>query len=363
MSFFGTVAGVEETIQLPAVSSLDPREQLEWEKELIGLYVSDHPLSRYLPLLKNKVTHYSSDLGEASANEKVTVAGLVTKMRTLTTKTGKPMAFATIEDLQGAIELVIFPNTWTKFGSQIHADGLVIADGKVDAASSDPKVLVDGIKALSDDTLEKIDLLTRASEQSTSTYNVTGTSRPIAETMEANSDIAGFELPPPPEPDDWHLMPPPTDSFRDSAPVSSMPIGTAVAVESSAPVATVATETLTLEKPAANNSPLGEMPPMIVSPREAKPSVRGAKVQTKMMTIVLRCSSDKERDIRRLKHVHGLLRANPGADHFCLMIYENGFRHFLDFPNDTTGVTPELIGRLVELVGAENVIVEDVRIK
>jgi DNA polymerase-3 subunit alpha len=363
MSFFGTVAGVEETIQLPAVSSLDPREQLEWEKELIGLYVSDHPLSRYLPLLKNKVTHYSSDLGEAAPTDKVTVAGLVTKMRTLTTKTGKPMAFATIEDLQGAIELVIFPNTWTKFGSQIHADGLVIAEGKVDPASSDPKVLVDGIKALNDDELEKIDMLNRAAEQSTSAYGTVETNHSIDESMEENNYVAGSELLPPPEPDDWHLMPPPMDSFRDSIPLSAASVSTAIAMETSAPVAALATETLTMEKPAVNPSPRGEMPPMIVSPREMKPSARGAKIQTKMITIVLRCTSDKERDVRQLKHIHGLLRANPGVDHFCLMIYENGFRHFLDFPNDTTGVTPELIGRLVELVGAENVIVEDVRIK
>ena len=69
MSFFGTVSGVEESLSLPTVSSLDPREQLEWEKELIGLYVSDHPLSPYLPLLRMKITHFSSELGDASAND------------------------------------------------------------------------------------------------------------------------------------------------------------------------------------------------------------------------------------------------------------------------------------------------------
>jgi DNA polymerase-3 subunit alpha len=363
MSFFGTVAGVEESIQLPPVTDLDPREQLEWEKELIGLYVSDHPVSRYAPLFQNKVTHYSGDLGETSPNEKVTVAGMVTKMRTLTTKTGKPMAFATIEDLQGAIELVIFPNTWTKFNSQIHSDAMVVVDGKVDATSADPKILVDSIKTLTEEDLAKVDPTT-ISESKPPVYQAKPTETMVEAPHQDFDESTSGEVPPPPdEPDDWHLMPPPMDSasVQTAAAVLTAPLATAV-MEMQQPAAQ-AVDTMTLEKPAATATIIGELPPMIVSPVTVQMKRSRNQVQTQMVTVVIKATGEKERDIRRLKRVHGLLRANPGSDHFCLMIHENGSRHFLDFPNDTTGVNPDLIDKLVELVGSENVQVENVRLQ
>jgi hypothetical protein len=105
------------------------------------------------------------------------------------------------------------------------------------------------------------------------------------------------------------------------------------------------------------------MPPLIVAPRIAESRLRNPNAETRMVTVVLMATGEKERDVRRLKRVHGLLRANPGSDHFCLMIHENGSRHFLDFPNDTTGVNPDLLNKLVELVGSENVQVEDLRLR
>ncbi len=114
LSIFGSAEGVEEKIMLPSMGSTDSREQLAWEKELLGLYVSDHPLKIYLPVLDNKVSHYSAQLGEAGKGEKLTVAGLVTNVRSIRTKEGKPMGFITLEDIQGIIELVVFPENLGK---------------------------------------------------------------------------------------------------------------------------------------------------------------------------------------------------------------------------------------------------------
>ncbi len=154
MSFFGTISGVEEEIHLPITQSLDPREQLEWEKELIGLYVSDHPMTPYLAMLRGRITHSSAELSEAANKDKVVVAGLVTRMRTLTTKNGKGMAFATIEDIQGAIELVLFPKTWERFAPFVRQDNVILVEGKVDAEGGDPKVLVDLIQPLTANDLQ-----------------------------------------------------------------------------------------------------------------------------------------------------------------------------------------------------------------
>jgi len=366
MTFFGTVAGVEETIALPFVSTPDPRELLEWEKELIGLYVSDHPLSPYLPLLSQKVTHLSGELGDASPTDKVTVAGMVTKMRTLTTKTGKPMAFATIEDQQGAIELVIFPKTWEKCSRCLHTEGIVIAEGKVDPQSSDPKVLVDKLSEIHPEDLQNLPV------------ESTPAARPAAKPAPvAAGPILEKDPPMPDEPEDWNLSEPPADNSEylfdseEGVPIAEEksnyqsefdPTETrAVEVEASAaPVVTTAP--VAIEPP--QSQPIAPMPPVIISPRVfEEPKKKTAKDDTRMVTVVLRSSGEKDRDIRKLKRIHGLLRSCPGNDHFCFYIFENGHSYFLDFPNDTTGANSQLIDRLVELVGNENVQIETIKLQ
>lgn len=391
MSFFGTVAGVEESISLPSVSILDPREQLEWEKELIGLYVSDHPLSPYLPVLRSKVTHFSSELGDVSGKESVTVAGLVSRMRTLTTKSGKPMAFATIEDLQGPIELVIFPKTWARFGKLVHTDGILLATGKVDDQSSDAKILVDELKELTPADLQGAANEAPAAYDAHQATHRAAESRPPSSqllgpsTVEALEEEASF----PNEPEDWQMMEPP--EFDDAAPFADEEMGTpeeiepahestpapamAAASQAKHPTPTpavvaasaVAAAVTSLSPVAVAPQPQTSdaLPAKMVSPRpaEEKRPRRQKSEDAHMVTVILRASGEKERDIRRLKCVHGLLRSSPGNDHFCFYIFENGHRHLLDFPNDTTGVNSQLIERLVELVGNDNVQVEALKLQ
>ena len=146
MSLFSSQSGVMEKINLPKITSeISRREVLNWERELIGLYVSDHPLSPIINELTQAVTHFSGQLSEAGDDEKVRVAGLIVRIRHHQSKAGKPMGFVTIEDLQGTIELVVFPRPWAKFNSLLEYDRVILVDGKVDNASGDPKVLVDSI--------------------------------------------------------------------------------------------------------------------------------------------------------------------------------------------------------------------------
>jgi DNA polymerase-3 subunit alpha len=371
MSFFGTVAGVEESLSLPTVSSLDPREQLEWEKELMGLYVSDHPLSPYLPLLRMKVTHFSTDLGDASPTDRVTVAGLVSKMRTLTTKNGKLMAFATIEDLQGPIELVIFPNTWARFGKQLHTDSIVIAEGKVDDQSADPKVLADRLQEVNPEDLQNLPAVSESENK------VMRPSPGPIERTNINHQASTIEEDPPlpPEPDDWHLIEAPVDnellsvdqkeeyqSVEPKGEISHKPLadkGQSYEVQND-PVTLVEVET---PPDPVLSEPVGQKPPLIISPQLLESQRQGKNTETRMLTIILHDSGEKVRDIRRLKRAHGLLRSSPGSDHFCFYIFENGHQHFLDFPNDTTGLNSQLLNGLVELVGAENVQVETIKLQ
>ena len=128
-----SATGVQaETITLPENIKVDRKEMLNWERELIGLYLSDHPLSGHTELLTKAVSHNSITLNDAAHEERVRVAGMVAAVRPYKTKTDKMMGFVTIEDMQGTVELVIFPKTWDKTRALCEQGKVIVVDGKVD---------------------------------------------------------------------------------------------------------------------------------------------------------------------------------------------------------------------------------------
>ncbi|HEX9012413.1 MAG TPA: DNA polymerase III subunit alpha, partial [Anaerolineaceae bacterium] len=203
MSFFGAESGVSEEIVLPTGVSLDRREQLNWERELIGLYVSDHPLNPYQPLLAKRVTHFSGQLGEVGKKEKVCVAGMVVRTRQHQTKDGKAMGFATLEDMQGNLELVLFPRTWDKFSRLFEADHVLVVEGKVDAENGDPKILVDGVEEISEAELAK------AAAAPAVQPAPAAAAAPAPRPQPAGTSWDMDDVPPPPDVDDWDSLPPP----------------------------------------------------------------------------------------------------------------------------------------------------------
>ena len=148
LTFFGGADASGPQIVLPEKDDQNEfirRERLNWERELIGLYVSDHPLTPMLPELAAVVTHFSSELSVLTGEERVRVAGLVKSLRSFPTKRGKMMAFVSIEDPQGIIDLVVFPSTWERYSVLIQMEKLIVVEGKMDAQSGESKVLVDKI--------------------------------------------------------------------------------------------------------------------------------------------------------------------------------------------------------------------------
>ncbi|TLM99604.1 hypothetical protein FDZ74_17775, partial [bacterium] len=331
--------------------SLDPREQLEWEKELIGLYVSDHPMTPYLAMLRGKVTHSSGELSEAANKDKVVVAGLVTRMRTLTTKNGKGMAFATIEDIQGPIELVLFPKTWERFAPFVRQDNVILVEGKVDAEGGDPKILVDLIKPLTTDDLNAAPppLPNRPAVETPAPKPVIKESKPVPDYHTRPIGDTPSDLPPmPEEPDDWHMQEPSGFSSESGTITPIME-----PLDQPNPIFTPQDEPRMIiappvEKPKSlqfapdpqvlESFVAKVIPPLIlpIEPRASK--VVTEKGTTRMLTIIMRSSEDKGRDIRRLKRICGMVRSSPGNDRFCFLIFENSHRHLLDFPNDTIGI-------------------------
>jgi hypothetical protein len=97
------------------------------------------------------------------------------------------------------------------------------------------------------------------------------------------------------------------------------------------------------------------MPPYLVSPLASSSSD-----QVNMITVVLRSSGDKTRDVLRLRRIHGTVMSYPGYDRFAFQVYERGRGYIVEFPNFTTGLCPELIAKLNQLVGSENIRVEPI---
>jgi DNA polymerase-3 subunit alpha len=128
---------------LPEVLDASRREILSWEKELVGAYISDHPLSRVWAELEDTITVLTGQIDEAMAGKSVTVAGLVNYVRPHTTKKGEPMAFGQIEDLQGTLELVVFPRVWTETRELWEPERILVLRGKVNFRGREPSLIVD----------------------------------------------------------------------------------------------------------------------------------------------------------------------------------------------------------------------------
>jgi DNA polymerase-3 subunit alpha len=144
MMLFGADTGLEAHISLPDTSAqYNQREELDWEKELIGLYVSDHPVAAVLGDLKNVISHDSSTVHLAHDNSKVIVAGIINSVRYITTKNMKEMAFINIEDVNGILKLVFFPNVWKKFKDEVDYNKIVLIYGQVQSRNDEINIIVD----------------------------------------------------------------------------------------------------------------------------------------------------------------------------------------------------------------------------
>jgi len=411
LSLFGKDTGVQETITLPtSLSEASRREVLNWEKELIGLYVSDHPLSPVMNEISQAITHFSGQLAEADPTEKVRVAGVVTKIRQHQTKTGKQMGFLSIEDIQGTIDLVVFPSTWSKYSEKIAYDKIILVDGRLDGEGADIKVLVDKIST----DFKTVTPLDSAGHVSNATATNRKDQPPISQADLTNDmvlsmpsediipdvdpsvadpqplDVNATDQVAPEMPPDWYGADFGNASLSEIAVdiFTAEPSTQAASSEKASPniivqeeegdfprkngviepdsnreLATFTNaEISTVEETPieANDIPLAEalpdLPPFLVSPIP----INEKREDVYMITVVLRSSGDKPRDILKLRRIHGTIMSYPGNDRFAFHVFEKGRGYLLEFPNFTTYMCRDLISRLNLLVGTENVKVEKI---
>jgi DNA polymerase-3 subunit alpha len=429
MSLFGVHTGVTEEISLPeATVDVSRREILNWERELIGLYVSDHPLTPVMSDITQAVSHFSGQLSDLTPDERVRVAGMIVRIRHHQSKAGKPMGFVTLEDIQGTIELVIFPSTWAKVRQMVEYDRIVLVDGRLDLNSGDPKVLVE---KMTTDLRVTVSLDDHKVDRPPTPRAVTDASPPpryvsparsvpetafvhpvaeddLTEPGGSGADTPGSEeldMPPPPDtfPDGWDgnetpasvaeysslpiaaktAAPPPFPSqvhpsgdlstspqpLKDDrlspdaeglkAPIAPLPrkdgpakqtgLGQTIVQAPQEPPVPLPSDDLHTEEEASQH------PGYIVSPVSL-----GASDTVHMITVVMRSSGDKTRDVLRVRRIYGVVMSYPGNDRFAFHVFERGQGYLMEFPNFTTGYCSELMVKLQQLVGADNIRIDKI---
>jgi DNA polymerase III subunit alpha len=118
---------------LPIPPLPDERAQLNsWEKETLGLFLSSHPLKEVRPALRARVECSLADLPDRKDGDWVTVGGMIAECKRIRTKNGDPMMFATLDDLEGQVELLVFNSAYAANAGKVDVDRIVIVRGRVD---------------------------------------------------------------------------------------------------------------------------------------------------------------------------------------------------------------------------------------
>jgi len=118
-----------------------------WEKELLGLFVSAHPLNEFQPALRLEGVLPIKNISSTTAGT-VRIGGVITKIQKIMTKTGRPMLFSLLEDLTSKIEVVVFPNVLERNPDIWKENSIVVATGKINDRDGSLKLLCDDVKTI-----------------------------------------------------------------------------------------------------------------------------------------------------------------------------------------------------------------------
>lgn len=144
-SLFGNTPLGSTSLHLRDAEPATKRERMTWEKELLGLYVSAHPLEDHV----EKLQKFAKPIKEIENSKgRTTIGGIITRIQKILTKKGEQMAFIDVEDLSGIIEVLVFPSIFDKHQDLIVPEKIVLISGKISDKDGQPKFLADEIKLL-----------------------------------------------------------------------------------------------------------------------------------------------------------------------------------------------------------------------
>jgi len=155
-SLFGKAPEDNSDIRLTETTPATDDEKLLWEKELLGLYVSSHPLNNYKNVLSQimKIGSLNDEMIDAN----ISVGGIISKLKKSLTKKQEPMVFLNLEDQSGSIEALVFPKTLQRFGNLIELEKIVQMNGRLSEKDGEFKLIAEEIRELPNDDLYQMNV-------------------------------------------------------------------------------------------------------------------------------------------------------------------------------------------------------------
>ena len=140
MSLFGDSG--QNFLVLHDLSEIPHKQKLAWERELLGVYISEHPLQRIAQDLEGSDITLCGEIEESMEGQRMTTLGMVSRVRRIVTKKGDPMAFARLEDLRGEMEVIIFPGVYEETKHLWVPDKILVVEGRVQANDEEEAKLI-----------------------------------------------------------------------------------------------------------------------------------------------------------------------------------------------------------------------------
>ncbi len=140
----------EDSKLYPDVPEWHEGELLAFEKDVLGFYVSGHPLARYEKLIRSYSTVSSAGLGELSERANVGMGGIVTGVKRITTRKGGRMAYVQLEDMEGTAEIIFFPSVYDEYSGLLGKDALIYVKGGVGFRQGAPQIVVKEVIPISE---------------------------------------------------------------------------------------------------------------------------------------------------------------------------------------------------------------------
>jgi DNA polymerase-3 subunit alpha len=147
---------IQENFDLEEVKEFSDQELLTMEKEILGFYLSHHPLQDYQDKLSEMTNADSASLENFSDKSKVVLGGIITNLKRKATKNGNVMAYFSLEDLHGTVEIIVFPKTLEENKEILKEENIVIVEGRLDTMELNIKLLAESITPINN--YEKKDL-------------------------------------------------------------------------------------------------------------------------------------------------------------------------------------------------------------
>jgi DNA polymerase-3 subunit alpha len=153
-SLFGGMTMPLSTIQLSPAIPATKKMKLSWEKELLGLYVSDHPVTEYQAYF-DKATVPLHELEKRADNSRVRIGGVITDVRKILTKNQNTMYFIGLEDMTGRVELLVFGKTALRTGESWIEDEIVIVDARISHKDGTFRCIAESVERVSQNTVHQ----------------------------------------------------------------------------------------------------------------------------------------------------------------------------------------------------------------